>query len=329
MSPFFKTPLSILSVFWVLLSSLIAKPSGGHKIVFLYGDRSHASGDHEFQAGSHLLAKHLNVQNEIEVQAVVNAGWPEDERILEDADAIVIYADGTKVIGHGWEKMDQLVKEKKVGVVFMHYAVHPSVEQGEKYYLPWIGGFFKNGVSVNPFWRAKIKPMKGHETANGVGPIDAVDEFYFKIHYHKDALALGTATPNEKNLLRVNNVWTRDGYLAKDQSQALLWGIIRPDGGRGVGFTGGHHHRNWAIDGYRQLVLNSIIWAAGLEVPATGVPTYKVTEEELNEKLDDYGDRTNRIKLPTQADVTFSPGPWMTPEEHAESRKKPRKKKKE
>ena len=329
MSPFFKTPLSILSVLWVLLSSLIAKPSGGHKIVFLYGDRSHASGDHEFQAGSHLLAKHLNVQNEIEVQAVVNAGWPEDERILEDADAIVIYADGTKVIGHGWEKMDQLVKEKKVGVVFMHYAVHPSVEQGEKYYLPWIGGFFKNGVSVNPFWRAKIKPMKGHETANGVGPIDAVDEFYFKIHYHKDALPLGTATPNEKNLLRVNNVWTRDGYLAKDQSQALLWGIVRPDGGRGVGFTGGHHHRNWAIDGYRQLVLNSIIWAAGLEVPATGVPTYKVTEEELNEKLDDYGDRTNRIKLPTRADVTFSPGPWMTPEEHAESRKKPRKKKKE
>ena len=318
-----------MSVLWVLLSSLIAKPSGGHKIVFLYGDRSHASGDHEFQAGSHLLAKHLNVQNEIEVQAVVNAGWPEDERILEDADAIVIYADGTKVIGHGWEKMDQLVKEKKVGVVFMHYAVHPSVEQGEKYYLPWIGGFFKNGVSVNPFWRAKIKPMKGHETANGVGPIDAVDEFYFKIHYHKDALPLGTATPNEKNLLRVNNVWTRDGYLAKDQSQALLWGIIRPDGGRGVGFTGGHHHRNWAIDGYRQLVLNSIIWAAGLEVPATGVPTYKVTEEELNEKLDDYGDRTNRIKLPTRADVTFSPGPWMTPEEHAESRKKPRKKKKE
>lgn len=328
MSPFFRKRLVTLHVFWVLLSSLIAKPSGGHKIVFLYGDRSHASGDHEFQAGSHLLAKHLNVQNEIEVQAVVNAGWPEDERILEDADAIVIYADGTKVIGHGWEKMDQLVKEKKVGVVFMHYAVHPSVEQGEKYYLPWIGGFFKNGVSVNPFWRAKIKPMKGHETANGVGPIDAVDEFYFKIHYHKDALPLGTATPNEKNLLRVNNVWTRDGYLAKDQSQALLWGIIRPDGGRGVGFTGGHHHRNWAIDGYRQLVLNSIIWAAGLEVPATGVPTYKVTEEELNEQLDDYGEKTNWIKLPTVADITFKPGPWMTPEEHAESRKKPKSKKK-
>jgi hypothetical protein len=298
------------------------------KVVFLYGSRSHASGDHEFQAGCHLLAKHLNAQKKVPINAVVNAGWPDDESILDDASAIVIYADGTKVIGHGWNKMDELVKKNKVGVVFMHYAVHPSVEQGEKYFLPWIGGFFKNGVSVNPFWRAKIKPMKGHETANGVGLIDAVDEFYFNIHYHPKALPLGTATPDEKNLVRVNNVWTREGYLAKGKSQALLWGIVRPDGGRGVGFTGGHHHRNWAIDGYRQLVLNSIVWAAGVQIPTSGVPTYKVTEDELNEKLDDYGDRTIRVKLPSKEDVTFTPGPWMSPEEHAASRKRPKTNKK-
>ena len=316
--------VALLSIF----SDLAALAKDKHKVVFLHGSRSHASGDHEFQAGSHLLAKHLNAQDKVDVEAVVNAGWPEDESILDDADAIVIYADGTKVIGHGWEKMDELVREKKVGVIFMHYAVHPSVEQGEKYFLPWIGGFFKNGLSVNPFWRAKIKPMKGHETANGVGPIDAVDEFYFNIHYHPKMLPLGTATPNEKNLLRINNIWTRDGFLAKGKSQALLWGIVRPDGGRGVGFTGGHHHRNWAIDGYRQLVLNSIVWAAGAKVPSSGVPTYKVTENELNEKLDDYGEKTNRIKLPTQEDITFTPGPWMTPEEHAASRKRPKPKKK-
>ena len=27
----------------------------------------------------------------------------------------------------------------------------------------------------------------------------------------------------------------------------------------------------------------------------------------------------------TKADITFSPGPWMTPEEHAESRRRPKK----
>ena len=255
-------------------------------------------------------------------------GWPADESILDEADAIVIYADGTKVIGSGWAKMDQLVKDKKIGILFMHYAVHPSVEEGEKYYLPWIGGFFKNGISVNPFWRADIKPLKDHETSRGVGPIQAVDEFYFNIELHPDSLNLGAATPTEENLHHINNIWTRAAYLAKGKTQALLWGITRPDGGRGAGFTGGHHHRNWAIDGYRQLILNTIAWIAGEKVPVAGVPTYPVTEDELNEKLDDYGDRTNRIKLPTKADITFEPGPWMTPEEHAESRKKPKKKKK-
>jgi hypothetical protein len=297
------------------------------KVVFLHGSRSHASGDHEFKAGSNLLAKHINAQKKVNIQATVHHGWPTDETILDDADAVVIYADGTKVIGNGWEKMDQLVKEKKIGVLFMHYAVHPSVEQGEKYYLPWIGGFFKNGVSVNPFWRANIKPMKGHETARGVRPIEAVDEFYFNIELHPDSLNLGAATPSEKNLLRINNIWTRAAYLAKGKTQSLLWGITRPGGGRGAGFTGGHHHRNWALDGYRKLILNTVAWIAGEKVPTGGVPTYPVTEDELNENLDDYGDKTNRIKLPTKADITFSPGPWMTPDEHADSRKRPKKKK--
>ena len=317
------------SILVVFLSSLFFFSTlDAAKVLFLYGSKSHASGDHEFQAGSHLLAKHINAQKKVNLQASMHHGWPDDESILDEADAIVIYADGTKVIGSGWAKMDQLVKEKKIGVLFMHYAVHPSVEEGEKYYLPWIGGFFKNGISVNPFWRADIKPLKDHETSRGVGPIQAVDEFYFNIELHPDSLNLGAATPTEENLHHINNIWTRAAYLAKGKTQALLWGITRPDGGRGAGFTGGHHHRNWAIDGYRQLILNTIAWIAGEKVPVAGVPTYPVTEDELNEKLDDYGDRTNRIKLPTIADITFEPGPWMTPEEHAESRKKPKKKKK-
>ena len=80
---------------------------------------------------------------------------------------------------------------------------------------------------------------------------------------------------------------------------------------RGAGFTGGHHHRNWAIDGYRTLVMNTIAWAAGSKFPGRR-PTYKVTEDELNEQLDDYGTKTNRVKLPTEAGVTFTPT-LMTP----------------
>ena len=58
--------------------------------------------------------------------------------------------------------------------------------------------------------------MKGHETANGVGLIDAVDEFYFNIHYHPKALPLGTATPDEKPSAS-QYVWTRAGYLKENR----------------------------------------------------------------------------------------------------------------
>ncbi|MCM8538603.1 MAG: ThuA domain-containing protein [Lentisphaeraceae bacterium] len=297
------------------------------KVVFLYGAKSHASGDHEFKAGSHLLANHLNKQSAVKVKAVVISGWPKDESVLDDADAVVIYADGTKVIKHGWEKMDKLVK-KGVGCMMMHYAVHPNEAEGEKYFKPWIGGYFKNGQSVNPFWAAEIKPNKDHETCEGVGHIHTIDEFYMNLEYSKRMIPLGTATPTKKNLLRINNIWTDGGYNALNKPQALLWGTERPDGSRGAGFTGGHRHNNWALDGYRQLILNTIVWVAGKEVPKGGVPTSAVSEDELNENLDDYGPKTNRIKLPDPKRLEFTPGPWLTAEEHAAKRRKPKKKKK-
>jgi hypothetical protein len=98
---------SLICFSLVVLCSASAKKQA--KIVFLHGGRSHASGDHEFKAGSHLLAKHLNKQSSVSVNAIVHAGWPKDESLIEDATAVVIYADGTSVIRSGWEKMDALV----------------------------------------------------------------------------------------------------------------------------------------------------------------------------------------------------------------------------
>jgi len=63
----------------------------------------------------------------------------------------------------------------------------------------------------------------------------------------------------------------------------MAWVFQRPDGGRGFGFTGGHFHYNWANDNFRKTVLNGIVWAAGLEVPAGGVPSQAPTLEQLME----------------------------------------------
>ncbi len=64
------------------------------RIVFLAGRPSHGYGSHEHLAGSRILADAIqraapNVKCE-----VIPGGWPEDDKVLDGADAIVMYADG-------------------------------------------------------------------------------------------------------------------------------------------------------------------------------------------------------------------------------------------
>ncbi|MEZ5386488.1 MAG: NPCBM/NEW2 domain-containing protein [Prosthecobacter sp.] len=289
------------------------------RILFLAGSRSHASGEHEFNAGCHLLAKALNEQSGLDVEASVINGWPQDEAVFEGVDAVVIYADGTSVIGKGWEKADQLAKSG-VGLMFMHYAVHPSAEQGEQYYRPWIGGAFETGWSVNPHWVADLKMLPDHPVSNGVTDlVRAYDEFYYSMRFPKDrgkVLDLVTATPTKDRIKRIINLWNQNGIDGVGKPQTLMWGIEREDGGRGVGFTGGHYHRNWAIDGFRQIVLNAIVWVAGMDVPATGVKSLPITEDDLNANLDIYDKPNPRIPLPNVAEyMALPPAPWVGPEE--------------
>jgi hypothetical protein len=304
------------------------------RILFLAGARSHASGEHEFRAGCMLLAKALTEQSGLDVEATVISGWPEDESVFDNVDAVVIYSDGTSVIQNGWEQADLLAKSG-VGLMFMHYAVHPSPEEGEQYFRPWIGAAMETGYSVNPHWVADLIALPDHPVSNGVKDmVQAYDEFYYAMRFQKDrgkVLDLVTATPTKDRLKRIINLWTDEGVKGIGKPQALMWGVEREDGGRGVGFVGGHYHRNWANDGFRQIVLNSIVWVAGAEVPEDGVESKPVTEDELNENLDVYEGLDNpRIPLPDIAEfLNLPPAKFITGAEHAaaaEKRKEERRK---
>ena len=131
-------------------------------------------------------------------------------------------------------------------------------------------------------------------------------------------LDLVTATPTKPRIKRIINLWNENGVNGIGKPQTLMWGIERKDGGRGVGFTGGHYHRNWAVDGFRQIVLNTIVWTAGMEVPAGGVKSRSLTEDELNAKLDKYGKENPRIPLPNAGEcMALPPAQFVTAEEHA------------
>ncbi len=323
----------VASVVLLFASTTATTAAETTRILFLAGSRSHASGDHEFNAGCLLLAKALNEQSGLDVEATVIQGWPEDESVFENVDAIIIYSDATSVVEKGWGKTDELAKSG-VGLMFMHYAVHPSPEMGEKYFRPWIGGAMESGYSVNPHWVAELRALPSHPISNGVpDTVEAYDEFYYSMRFQKDrakVLDLVTAMPTKQRIKRIINLWNNNGVTGVDQQQSLMWGIERADGGRGVGFVGGHYHRNWADDGFRRIVLNTIVWVAGMEVPADGVKSNAVTEDELNANLDVYEGRENpRIPLPDiEKYKKMAPAKWITGEDHAAAAEAQREKRK-
>jgi len=276
------------------------------RIVFIAGNRSHGSGEHEFRAGSLLLAKALNEQSGLPVRAeVLGVDWAKQPAQLDGAAAVVIYADASSGVAGQWDYLDGLAKQG-VGLMFMHYAVHPSKEMADKYQRRWVGATMEDDYSVNPHWLAELKAMASHPIARGVPEsFECYDEFYYHMRFLEDrekVIDLATAVPSRERMKRYINMWNKNGADGMGKEQTLMWGIERPDGGRGVGFTGGHYHQSWAVDGFRTLVLNAVVWTAGMEVPEGGVVSRSPSEDELNANLDDYGDRTAPLKLPVLDD---------------------------
>src|SRR6267378_4074340 len=79
--------------FLILLAAASAFPASAAKIVMIAGTPCHASGAHEFNAGTLLLEKCLRQNKGVET-VVVKGGWPEDEKVFDGASAIVLYMDG-------------------------------------------------------------------------------------------------------------------------------------------------------------------------------------------------------------------------------------------
>ncbi|MFP6903899.1 MAG: hypothetical protein VCG02_01685, partial [Verrucomicrobiota bacterium] len=73
---------------------------------------------------------------------------------------------------------------------------------------------------------------------------------------------------------------------ARGEQQTVAWAYERPGGGRGFGFTGGHNHISWQSDGFRKIVLNAILWTAGVEVPPGGLDSKRPYDIEIKSNLD-------------------------------------------
>lgn len=271
----------------------IADAEETKKLLLIAGTPSHGPGDHEFNAGVQLLAKCLESVEGLETVVQLN-GWPEDESKFDGVDGILMYMDGGE--NHPAVQGDRLnflgaIMDKGVGLMCAHFGVEVLAEKGGAEFKEWIGGHYENAYSCNPMWSPEYKSFPDHPVTSGVKPFQIKDEWYMHMRFRDDKAGvteLLVATPSDE---------VRDGpyvYPAgpyphiqadKGKPESMMWAVERPDGGRGVGFTGGHIHRNWGNDEFRKIVLNALVWVAGLDVPEDGVQS-SVTEEDLAKYLD-------------------------------------------
>ncbi|MEX0791924.1 MAG: PVC-type heme-binding CxxCH protein [Pirellulaceae bacterium] len=257
------------------------------KVVFVPGNPSHGFGAHEHMGGSRLLQIALQENMPGFVTTLYEGGWPADPTAFDNADTVVVYGDGGG--GHllmpHLDKFDE-VMQRGTGLVQLHYAVEIPAGKPGDLFLKWMGGYFEANWSVNPHWVAKFEKLPKHEITRGVKPFEINDEWYYHMRFREnmeDVTPILTAIPPESTLDRPDGPHSGNPHVrkTKGQPQHLAWAAEREDGGRGFGFTGGHHHWNWGDENFRKVVLNAIVWVSKVEVPEEGVTSDSLTRSDL------------------------------------------------
>lgn len=293
-----------------------AATSGKKHALLLAGRRSHGFGAHDHTSGCALLARLINESGlpiTAEWHSLERDGWPSPEKLAK-ANTIVIYADGGG--GHPFNShIDELqqLTDKGTGIVCIHYGVETVTGAPGDAFLRWTGGFFEANYSVNPHWTAKYKEFPVHPVTAGVQPFEINDEWYYHMRFREGmegVTPLLTDLPPLTTLVHVdaegkpikvdgayklsrpenahnNNPHARKAVIEDKQPQHMAWATQRAEGGRGFGCSGGHVHWNWGHDQFRKLFLNAIVWTAGLDIPADGVPAGNVTVDDLLQDHDE------------------------------------------
>jgi hypothetical protein len=304
-----KSRLVALAVALLLpfAAPLTAKTADGRsKLVLVAGKPSHPPGMHEFNAGVQLLAKCLaQGAPQLKVEVVLN-GWPENEAVFEGADAVVFYMDGGgkhEVVQESGARLMKIQSwvTRGVSIGAMHYGVEVVANQAGDEFKNWIGGYYENLYSCNPIWEPSFTEFPKHAVTRGVKPFQISDEWYINMRF---ADSFSAEKPSQSGGVKFTPILVakpsdqvRDGpyvspkgpyphiQAAKGRPEAMMWVVERLDGGRGMGFTGGHFHTNWGNDNFRKVVLNTLVWLAKADVPANGIES-KVTKEDLEANLD-------------------------------------------
>lgn len=235
------------------------------RIVLVAGETAKVDvpGHHDYLAGCECLRVLLSQTKGIE-PVRVNEGWPEDTSVFQGAKSVVFYTDGggKQAFLQSPERIQavQDLMDQGVGVVMIHQAVDFPQEHADRA-KSWLGGIYLAGASGRGHWPSHHFDFPQHAITQGVTNWKIKDGWLNGIQFVEGKQGV---TPL---------VWSGKEY---DESKPgidehiVAWAYARPAGGRSFAFTGLDAHSAWELPGMRQLVVNGILWSAGVNIPEKG-----------------------------------------------------------
>jgi type 1 glutamine amidotransferase len=231
------------------------------KILLIGKDPDHPYGTHMYMFECELLARCL--RQSPGVHAVVSNGWPEDPAVLEGVDVIVCYSaeSGTYLLGGKHRREFERMMADGVGLVALHWSTGAAPGEIGERWRDLLGGWFHTDFSRLDVREATVRQATSGDPINrGWRDFPLRDEYYLDLRFREDVTPIAQVDFDGK-------------------PHTIAWTYARPDGGRSFGFVCGHFHDVFLTTGYRQAVVNGILWCAKRDIPVGGAPC-EVTKAE-------------------------------------------------
>lgn len=239
------------------------------KIVIVAGTTKEIDrvGHHDYLGGCQLLEVLLK-QNPGVKTALVTEGWPSDESVFEEAAAFVFYTDGAGKQAYLSSPARiaaiQKLVDAKVGLVSIHQAVEYPPEFA-KLSMDWTGGLYHKVLSGRGHWDSKHEKFPEHPVTRGVTPWEINDGWLNSFKFSKEMAGITPVVWSGKTHL---------GSSAGGAADIVAWTYDRNDGGRSFNFSGLDAHSAWERTGMRQLMVNGVLWSAGIKIPKSGAKCF-------------------------------------------------------
>jgi len=236
------------------------------KVLLIGQPPDHGYRSHTYLPDCELIAMWLKQNGEFETGLA--RGWPTDPHAFDGVAAVVLHdkLGGDVFFAPAHAAQAQALIDRGIGLVALHWGTGSAEPTAGEPWLKALGGHFN--AQKGGFSRYKVEPSTlrvadaSHPISRGWQDFAVRDEWYYDLRFLPAAKPVAFAKVGGKDY-------------------PVGWAYERPAGGRSFGFVGLHFHDNLASEPFRRLIVNGVLWAAQVEVPATGA-SVKIEAKDLD-----------------------------------------------